>query len=358
MIPVYYDIENNMWRKANINNEKTTITYILGDVNGNGKVNTVDANQIKRYISESSSVLYDNPWALYVADVNRDGRINDEDVSLVGTLDKEYQIGEEQTEVIDTTWYDYGKKKWANAVSVSDANRNRYLSAEVGQEIKMNDILTMQVWIPRYKYKVWNYNSDGNKTSTPKEVEIVSEKVISKIEKKESPSKTVYVVEEKFDATGMILNVTYNDNSSKEIVVSDEIANGKCSIDPSGELTTDVTSVKVTCGGFDVTQDITVKQEAVVNVVVQNGTVSTLSKKVDYNTDAVFDIVPMDDSYVYGYVSCTNDQIASYNDKVLTVSNLNSDTTCTLKLTNEITSLYEDGTLIINEQGLDKASNL
>ena len=754
MIPVYYDIENNMWRKANINNEKTTITYILGDVNGDGMVNAVDANQIKRYISESSSVLYDNPWALYVADVNRDGRINDEDVSLVGTLDKEYQIGEEQTEVIDTTWYDYGKKKWANAVSVSDTNRNRYLGAEVGQEIKMNDILTMQVWIPRYKYKVWNYNSDGNKTSTPKEVEIVwekgiektgnitcsdnasgsendasevckanntvctdgtcnnemythpaftlgdeelagiwvgkfettgtidnitvkpnsksltnqsvssfaskimgmknannqygfsssvdvhmaknidwgaiaylshskygrcdgdtceeitmnncsnkitgigadtvsassstatcssnankyngekgmlasttgniygiydmnggsyeyvmanmvdtdknmvpgysgytttsypnakyydrysystsansrvrsklgdatkevyvsdnngwylnslslakfdypwilrgghyndspsgifhsvtnnggtydnnstrivmtndiessvfkikitnepnktsyvegqdfdptgmkieakyyngntteisdgegciftpstnlvagtskvrvtcmgknadldisvSEKVISKIEKKESPSKTVYVVGEKFDATGMILNVTYNDNSSKEIVVSDEIANGKCSIDPSGELTTDVTSVKVTCGGFDVTQDITVKQEAVASVVVQNGTVSTPSKKVDYNTDAVFDIVPMDDSYVYGYVSCTNDQIASYNDKVLTVSNLNSDTTCTLKLTNEITSLYEDGTLIINEQGLDKASNL
>ena len=358
MIPVYYDIENNMWRKANINNEKTTITYILGDVNGNGKVNASDVAQIRRYISESSSVLYDNPWALNVADVNRDGRINDEDLSLVASLSKDHPIGEEQTEVIDTTWYDYGKKKWANAASVSDTNRNRYLSAEVGQEIKMNDILTMQVWIPRYKYKVWNYNSDGNKTSTPKEVEIVSEKVISKIEKKESPSKTVYVVEEKFDATGMILNVTYNDNSSKEIVVSDEIANGKCSIDPSGELTTDVTSVKVTCGGFDVTQDITVKQEAVVNVVVQNGTVSTPSKKVDYNTDAVFDIVPMNDSYVYGYVSCTNDQIASYNDKVLTVSNLNSDTTCTLKLTNEITSLYEDGTLIINEQGLDKASNL
>ena len=27
----------------------------------------------------------------------------------------------------------------------------------------MDDILTMQVWIPRYKYKVWNYNSRWNK---------------------------------------------------------------------------------------------------------------------------------------------------------------------------------------------------
>ena len=41
-----------------------------------------------------------------------------------------------------------------------------------GEVIPMEAISTMQVWIPRYKYKVWNYNSDGTKTSEPKEIDI------------------------------------------------------------------------------------------------------------------------------------------------------------------------------------------
>ena len=39
----------------------------------------------------------------------------------------------------------------------------------------MDDILTIQVWIPRYKYKVWNYNADGTATSEPQEIEIAFE---------------------------------------------------------------------------------------------------------------------------------------------------------------------------------------
>ena len=72
-------------------------------------------------------------------------------------------------------WYDYDNKMWANSVTVSGDNRSKYLSASVGTEISMDDILTMQVWIPRYKYKVWNYNSDGSKTSSPQKIEIVFE---------------------------------------------------------------------------------------------------------------------------------------------------------------------------------------
>jgi len=33
----------------------------------------------------------------------------------------------------------------------------------------------MQVWIPRYKYKVWNYNSTGEVSSDPQEIEILFE---------------------------------------------------------------------------------------------------------------------------------------------------------------------------------------
>ena len=72
-------------------------------------------------------------------------------------------------------WYDYDDKMWANSVTVTETNRETYLNAALGTEIKMEDILTMQVWVPRYKYKVWNYNADGTVTSQPQEIEIVFE---------------------------------------------------------------------------------------------------------------------------------------------------------------------------------------
>ena len=73
-------------------------------------------------------------------------------------------------------WYDYDNKMWANSVTVSSTNRSKYQSAALGTEIPMNDILTMEVWIPRYKYKVWNYNANGTKTSSPQQIEITFEK--------------------------------------------------------------------------------------------------------------------------------------------------------------------------------------
>ena len=75
----------------------------------------------------------------------------------------------------DNNWYNYDSKKWANSVTVSNTNRSTYQKAAVGTEIPMDDILTMQVWIPRYKYKVWNYNADGTKTSNEQQIEITFE---------------------------------------------------------------------------------------------------------------------------------------------------------------------------------------
>ena len=53
-------------------------------------------------------------------------------------------------------WYDYTQKKWANAILVTETNRSTYQSATAGTEITDSDILAFYVWIPRYKYKVWN----------------------------------------------------------------------------------------------------------------------------------------------------------------------------------------------------------
>ena len=53
-------------------------------------------------------------------------------------------------------WYDYGNQKWANAVMVTTSKRDTYMNADVGTTIPENDILAYFVWIPRYKYKLFN----------------------------------------------------------------------------------------------------------------------------------------------------------------------------------------------------------
>ena len=55
-----------------------------------------------------------------------------------------------------TPWYDYTNKQWANAVLVSSTNRNTYVEAEAGTVIPASEVLAYYVWIPRYKYKVFN----------------------------------------------------------------------------------------------------------------------------------------------------------------------------------------------------------
>ena len=55
-------------------------------------------------------------------------------------------------------WYDYNNKLWANAVLVAETNRSTYQNATPGTTIDESDILAYYVWIPRFKYKVWNIN--------------------------------------------------------------------------------------------------------------------------------------------------------------------------------------------------------
>jgi len=69
-------------------------------------------------------------------------------------------------------WYDYNKQIWANAVTVTSETREKYQEAELGTVIDMDDILTMMVWIPRYRYQLWNAN---NGSSNPQEINIVFE---------------------------------------------------------------------------------------------------------------------------------------------------------------------------------------
>ncbi len=53
-------------------------------------------------------------------------------------------------------WYDYGNQKWANAVMVTSSTRDTYMNTDVGTAITEEDILAYYVWIPRYKYQLFN----------------------------------------------------------------------------------------------------------------------------------------------------------------------------------------------------------
>lgn len=66
-----------------------------------------------------------------------------------------------------STWYNYDEKRWANAVMISDATkRSTYQSASVGTVVSDADISAFMVWIPRFKYRVWNINRQPGDEAT------------------------------------------------------------------------------------------------------------------------------------------------------------------------------------------------
>ncbi len=86
--------------------------------------------------------------------------------------DNNWKKADETSIVGEYRWYNYNKKIWANSITVSSSKRATYENAKVGTVIDTDDILTMQVWIPRYKYTLWNYNADGTSTSEAKPISI------------------------------------------------------------------------------------------------------------------------------------------------------------------------------------------
>ena len=70
-------------------------------------------------------------------------------------------------------WYSYKNKVWANAVILKDN-----VTHSVGEVIPESDIKQYYVWIPRYKYELWNVNGENkypNGTSSESAINIVFE---------------------------------------------------------------------------------------------------------------------------------------------------------------------------------------
>ena len=94
-----------------------------------------------------------------------------------------------------------------------------------------------------------------------------------------------------------------------------------------------------------------------VNVVVNGGKVDTSSKQIEYNKNGTFNLTPSIDGTV-GSVTCTNNQKGKVENNILTVSDITNNTTCTVTFKDTFTTLYEDGTLIINESIKNRNANI
>ncbi len=80
-------------------------------------------------------------------------------------------------------WYSYSCKSWANAVMVTTDKRGTYMNANNNTVIPEEDILAYYVWIPRYKYKLFNvefkgatYNDGVCTSNCPSVIDVVFEK--------------------------------------------------------------------------------------------------------------------------------------------------------------------------------------
>ena len=169
LIPVVYNESTESWVKAG----KIVTCEKLGDINGDGEITTFDAASLLAYVSGRITTLNDNQKIC--GDIDGNGKIDVNDGNLlykyvngrITTFPAGEPLSKKTGVVSDTTeWYNYDDKKWANAVLVSETNRNTYLNAEENTEIPMNDILAFYVWVPRYKYKVWNISKQAGAEST------------------------------------------------------------------------------------------------------------------------------------------------------------------------------------------------
>ena len=172
LIPVKYDESSSTWVKAG----EIATCEKLGDLNGDGVIDLPDAGLIAGFInSKEAAISKFTSEKKVCADVDGDGKITKNDYEHVlnyfnGKITT-FPVGaplSKRTAVINENngWYDYKNKQWANAVLVSETNRDTHLTSEPGTEIPMDDILAFYVWIPRYKYRVWNISKQAGAEST------------------------------------------------------------------------------------------------------------------------------------------------------------------------------------------------
>lgn len=126
-------------------------------VDQSGIVNSVMDMNIFIALASGEPVLYERVPNMDATCVNKpdlyDGMIP------VYYSEGEWRVADKTNSSKNQLWYNYGESRWANAVMVNNTN---YVDSEVGTVVLQEDILGYYVWVPRFKYKLWN---DGNEIS-------------------------------------------------------------------------------------------------------------------------------------------------------------------------------------------------
>lgn len=105
----------------------------------------------------------------------------------------------------ENLWYDYQSSKWANAVVVKSGNYNK-----VGTPIKNEDILAYYVWIPRFRYKLWNAEEtvQDSYQAYDEGIDIIFENGLNSTTKVNTYTNNTYITHPSFDSnlTGFWIN--------------------------------------------------------------------------------------------------------------------------------------------------------
>ena len=135
---------------------KITNTYNLSDIKSSCEGQIGDTSNCKIEIENGKKVTY---CQTSIEDLEEDPTGANRPVLAEGMIPITYD-GTNWIKVDKygtyNNWYDYGNQKWANAVMVTSTKRDTYMNADVGTTIPENDILAYYVWIPRYRYKLFN----------------------------------------------------------------------------------------------------------------------------------------------------------------------------------------------------------
>lgn len=70
---------------------------------------------------------------------------------------------------LEDEWYNYGNKEWANAVVLKEG-----FSKNIGDDVKEDEIALWYVWIPRFKYTLFNTNGSSYKNCTSSTCPIIN----------------------------------------------------------------------------------------------------------------------------------------------------------------------------------------
>ena len=138
------------------NGTKITSTYNLSDIKSSCEGQIGDtSNCIEKYAGDTKYIYCLSSTETLEGDPSGANRPVLAEGMIPITYDGTNWVKADQYGAYNN-WYDYGNQKWANAVMVTSTKRETYMNADVGTIIPENDILAYFVWIPRYKYKLFN----------------------------------------------------------------------------------------------------------------------------------------------------------------------------------------------------------